>query len=80
MNKVAIKCVKVIEGQDTCTIGFVPRVSMSLPKVQQRLNKFAQVCKIHSSSKNTYKHSKSKANHSMALVQLLPEDSGGMEQ
>ena len=79
VNEIAIKCVKVVDGQDTCTVAFIPRVTMSLPKVQQHLNKFVQVSELYSLSKNTYKRSKSEANYGMASVELLLENSGRME-
>ena len=80
VNEVAVKCVKVVDGQDTCTVAFIPRVTMSLPKVQQHLNKFVQVSELLSPSKNTCKLSKLEANCRMASVELLPENSGRMEQ
>ena len=79
MNERAVKCVKVIDGHDTCTVAFVPRVAMNLPKVQQHLNKFVQVSDVYIGSKNTYKRSKSEANYGMAAVELLLEDAGRME-
>ena len=58
----------------------IPKVSTSLPKVQQHLNKFVQVSELHSLSKNTHKGSKLEANDGMALMELLLENKGRMEQ
>ena len=79
VNEIAVKCVKVMDGHDTCTVAFLPRVLASLPKVQQHLNKFVQVSELYNDSKNTYKRAKSQANHGMASVEMLLEDSGRIE-
>ena len=80
VNKIAVKCVKVMDGQDTCTVAFLPRALASLPKVQQHLNKFVQVSELYNDSKNMYKRAKSQANHGMALVEMPLEDVGRTEQ
>ena len=56
-TETAVKAVKVIDGVDTCTVGFVPRVLKTLPKVQSHLDKFVQVIEIYTDSPNTYKRS-----------------------
>ena len=40
-DKEAMKYVKVVNGANACTVGFVPRVEAVLPKVGSHLNKFA---------------------------------------
>ena len=80
INKRAAKFVKIIDGQDTCSVAFVPRVTKNLPKVQQHLNKFVQVSDTHIGLKNFHKQSKSEANHRMAVIKLLLEDASGMKQ
>ena len=72
----AVKCVKVVNGADACTVGFVPRVEAALPKVCSHLNKFAQVKELYHQSTSNYKRRKSHMNHGMAAVALLDEDSG----
>ena len=79
VNKIAMKCVKVMDGQDTCTIAFLPRVLASLPKAQQHLNEFVQASELCNNSKNTCKRAKSHANHRMALVEMPLEDIGRTE-
>ena len=69
----AVKFVKVIDGVDTCTVAFLPRHYMSLPKVLAHVNKFVQVVEVHSDSKNTYKRSKAMANLGVASVTLLDD-------
>ena len=79
IKKMAIKCVKVTDGQDTCTVAFVPRVTMNLPKAQQHLNKFVQVLELCNGSKNTHKQSKSEASCGIVAIKLPLEDGGRNE-
>jgi hypothetical protein len=58
----AIKLVRIIDGCDGCTIGFVPRVQSRLRKVVDCLDKFAVVRELYSSSNNSYKREKSSRN------------------
>ena len=51
----AIKVIKVVDGVDTCTVGFVPRVIAQLEHMRNHVNKFVQVKEIYQESKNTYK-------------------------
>ena len=39
-TELAIKLVKIVDGVDGCTIGFIPRVQSRIPKVVDCLNKF----------------------------------------
>ena len=75
----AIKCVKVIDGLDTCTVAFVPRVLMTLPKVQEHLNKFVQVVEIFEDSPDSYKQAKARSNYGVATVKYLDENVGRNE-
>ena len=70
-NKVveeAMKCVKVINGVNTCTVGFVSRNCICLPKAQEHLNKFVQVERLYHSSKNPFERSNAAANYRVASV------------
>jgi hypothetical protein len=67
----AIKLVKIVDGVDGCTIGFVPRVQSRLPKVVDCLDRFAVVQELYSSSKCSYKRKKSIQNRGMASATLL---------
>jgi hypothetical protein len=58
-SELAIKLVKIVDGIDGCTIGFVPRVQSRLPKVVDCLDRFAVVRELYSSSKCSYKQEKS---------------------
>ena len=66
----AIKCIKVVNGVDNCTVSFVPHNCICLPKAQEHLNKFVQVEELCHSLKNAHKQSKAAANCRVAPVQL----------
>jgi hypothetical protein len=51
----AIKLVKIVDGVDGCTVGFVPRVQSKLPKVVDCLDKFAVVRELYSASANRHR-------------------------
>jgi len=78
-SEMAVKCVKMVDGVDTCTVAFVPRAMCQLPHVQAHLKKFVQVVELYSGHKNSYKRSKSHQNFGMASVELLTEDDGCTE-
>ena len=76
----AIKCVKVIDGVDTCTVAFVPRVIARTRHVSQHLNKFIQVVKLYKDSPNSYKRSKLHQNKGIAACAFLDDNIGRDEQ
>ena len=57
VDEPAIKCVKVIDGIDTCTVAFVPRVQAQLSKVKDNINRFVQVVELYTDSDSPYKRS-----------------------
>ncbi len=69
----AIKIVKIIDGADACTVGFVPRIFASLPKVKDSIGKFATILEIYEKSDNSYKRKLAKANSGMAKARLLAD-------
>ena len=72
-SETAVKAVKVIDGVDTCTVGFVPRVFVDFPKVVNHLDKFVQVIELYHDSCNSYKASLSKRNSGFCSVAFLDE-------
>lgn len=72
----AIACIKVVDGVDTCVVGFVPRVLAGGGRVVAHVNNFVQVKELYECSNNTYKRSKSKKNFGMASVCFLDENVG----
>ena len=75
-QETAVKCVKVVNGIDGCTVAFVPWVEASLPKVKSHINRFVQVKELYDQSISNYKQRKSHMNLGMAAVVILHEDFG----
>jgi hypothetical protein len=67
----AVKLVKVTDGFDGCSVAFIPRIQMNLPKVIQNITKFCIVKELYSDSVNNYKRALSHKNAGMAGVVLL---------
>jgi hypothetical protein len=57
-NEEAIKLVKIIDGSDGCTVGFIPRVQSRLPKISRNINNFCVVQELYHSSNSVYKQKK----------------------
>eukprot|EP00977_Amphora_coffeiformis_P013799 scaffold3718_cov131-Amphora_coffeaeformis.AAC.1 len=70
----AVKCVKVEDGKDSCTVVYVPWVIAKLPVVQDHLNKFVQVVQLYDYSCSKYKKEKLYKNCGMASVVILNEE------
>jgi hypothetical protein len=71
VSEEAIKLVRIIDGMDGCTVGFVPRVQSRLPNVVANLNKFCIVQELYHSSSSSYKRKKGEKNQGMASAILL---------
>jgi hypothetical protein len=69
----ALKLVRVVDGADGCTVGFVPRIQANLEHVLNSINNFCVVQEMYETSPNTYKREKSHKNMGMASVNLLRE-------
>jgi hypothetical protein len=67
----AVKFVRVTADGDGCTIGYLPRVWINLPMVQENINNFCIVREIYDESDNRCKRLKSHRNKGMAGVILL---------
>ena len=72
----AVKCVKVVDDVDTCTVAYVPRLIAKLEHVQGHLNKFVQVVELYGEADNSFKRSKSHRNLGMASCALLHDENG----
>ena len=75
-SEIAVKCVKVVNGVDSCTVGFIPRVEASLPKISTHINKFVMVKELYHNAKSNYKRRKSNMNRGVAAAVLLDENAG----
>ena len=69
----AIKLVKIKDATDSCTVAYVPRVSVNLPKVVKNLNKFAQVVEIYKESNSSAKRRLANQNKGMASIVFLDD-------
>jgi hypothetical protein len=72
----AIKCVRIIDGTDSCTAAFVPRSMVKNVKIETKLDTFVQVLELYDDSENTHKRRKSHQNKGMAgciFLAAIPE-------
>jgi hypothetical protein len=69
----AVKCVRITDGVDSCTVAFVPRNLHNLEIVKKNINNFVIVKEVYADSDNTYKKRKASKNFGMAGVVLLSE-------
>jgi hypothetical protein len=67
----AVKCVRVMDGVDGCTVAFVPKTFLHLPLVANNINKFVLVKDLYRDSHNLYKREKSSRNFGMASCIFL---------
>jgi hypothetical protein len=68
----AIKLVKIAEGCETCTVGFIPRMYYKLPKVKNSINGLLQVVSLYKDG-TTYKKHKDHANKGMASCVFMDD-------
>jgi hypothetical protein len=73
VSEEAVKCVRISEGVDCCTVAFLPRLLHNLEIVKKNINNFVVVKEIYGDSDNTYKRRKSSKNFGMAGVVVLSE-------
>ena len=67
----AIKCVRVHDGVEPCTIGFIPKVLVKNQAINTMLNRFAQIVELYNESESTMKRRKSTMYKGMAKCTLL---------
>jgi hypothetical protein len=67
----AIAVVRIEDGVETCTVGFIPRVQMNAPKVVRSINKLAFLAEIYDVSENRYIRGVAKRNCGMAGLNLV---------
>ncbi len=58
----AVKCVLVVHGEDTCTVGFLPKVLIHTHNVVKNMNKFVQVVELYADSVSMQKRRMSHQN------------------
>jgi hypothetical protein len=66
----AFKLVKIVDGTETCTVGFLPRAYINLPRITSRVADFCTVLEVYDHS-NKFKQLLSKKNHGIASCMFL---------
>jgi hypothetical protein len=69
----AIKLCLIKEGTMTCTVAYVPRTYMNIPKVRNQVTRYCQVVELYNESTNSYKRKLSHRNRGMASVAFLDD-------
>ena len=69
----AIKVVKVVDGTDTCTIGFVSRSFTAMERVYSHAGRLVEINEIYKNLGNEYKQQLAARNKGMASASLLDE-------
>jgi hypothetical protein len=64
----AIALVKLVDGTEACTVGFVPRAMLKNKLVLRNVEKEVQVMEIYEHSENSTKRRMATRNHGMASV------------
>jgi hypothetical protein len=67
----AIKIVRIEDGVESCTIGFIARTQMTVPLVIRSINKLCVISEIYDTSDDTYLRGVSKKNVGMAGMNLV---------
>jgi hypothetical protein len=68
----AIKLVKISEGSETCTVGFIPQMYYKLLKVKNSINGLLQVVSLYK-DRPTYKKHKDHDNKGMASCVFIDD-------
>jgi hypothetical protein len=69
----AIKLVKIIDGTEACTVGFIPRAYATMEKIQKKIGTYCFVLELYDISKNKYKRRLSKRNYGVASCIFIDE-------
>jgi hypothetical protein len=65
------KVVRIIDGCESCTVGFIPKVLLHGEHLDNILNKYGQVTEMYDNSENSFKRRKSHLAKGMALCSML---------
>jgi hypothetical protein len=69
--ELAILLVKIVEGRESCRVGYVPRMQAKLPIVMEQIGRFCMVTELYKDSFNTYKRRKDNSMMGAGLAVLL---------
>jgi hypothetical protein len=70
-TEIAVKAVKISDGVEGCTVGFVPRIILQTPILARNINCFCVVKELYDQSESAFLRQKSHRNLGMAGVVLL---------
>ena len=69
----AIRMVKIIDGVEACTVGFIPRAYARMEKIKKKIGSFCFVLELYDVSSNKYKRRLSKRNYGVASCLFIDE-------
>jgi hypothetical protein len=69
----AIKVVKIIDGVEACTVGFIPRAYAKMENIKSKIGSFCFVLELYDISTNKYKRRLSKRNYGVASCLFIDE-------
>lgn len=69
----AIKCVKIHDGSELCTVAFIPRIAARQNKVTSNVGRFVQVVRVYKDSPNSHERRLWHQNYGMASVVFMDD-------
>jgi hypothetical protein len=69
----AIKVVRILDGTECCTVAFVPCAYARLPRIKNKVGKFAIVMELFDDNPNPFKKRLSDKNFGMASCLLIDD-------
>lgn len=69
----AICLVKIEGGTHTCTVGFIPRAFLKIPRIRNKIGRAAVVLELYSDSNNTFMRRLSNKNLGMASCRFIDD-------
>ena len=68
-----ISPLKIIDGAEACTVGFIPRAYAKMENIRRKIGSFAFVLELYDISSNKYKRRLSKRNYGVASCLFIDE-------
>jgi hypothetical protein len=72
-DECAIKLVRLMDEVDGCTVAFIPRILMDLPRVQKNILRFCMVKELYRDSENSFKRHKDHRNMGCASCYFIDD-------
>jgi hypothetical protein len=67
----AIKLVKIVDGTEACTVGFIPRSFAKMQQIRSRIGECCIVVELYDESTNAYERRLSEKNYGMASCMFV---------